>query len=136
MNFDLTQDQKLLVDTAAAFAKKSSPVERMRKLRWTEPGWDKQVWKQMAELGWLGLPFPEEVGGFGGRFIDVCLLLEQLGQTLVPEPYLASVVLGGMAVLRAGAKEQHERWLAPLIEGNIIIALAWAERYARYDAGR
>ncbi|HTM20644.1 MAG TPA: acyl-CoA dehydrogenase family protein [Kofleriaceae bacterium] len=136
MNFDLTQDQKLLVDTAASFAKKTSPVERLRKLRWTEPGWDPAMWKQMAELGWLGLPFAEEVGGYGGRFIDVCLLLEQLGTSLVPEPYLASVVLGGMAIARAGSKEQQQRWLGPFIEGKSIIALAWAERESRFDAGR
>jgi alkylation response protein AidB-like acyl-CoA dehydrogenase len=136
MNFDLSQDQKLLVSAAASFAKKSSPVERLRKLRWTEPGWDPAVWKQMAELGWLGLPFPEAVGGYGGRTIDVCLLLEQLGTTLVPEPYLEVVMLGGMAVLKAGNAEQHKRWLEPLIAGDAIIALAWAERDGRYDAGR
>ncbi len=136
MNFDLTQDQKLLVDTAASFAKKTSPVERLRKLRWTEPGWDRAMWKQMAELGWLGLPFPEEVGGYGGKFIDVCLLLEQLGTTLVPEPYLSSVILGGMAVQHAGDAAQRRRWLEPLIAGDSILALAWAERDSRFDPGR
>ena len=66
MNFDLTEDQKMLVDTAASFAKKSSPVDRFRQLRFGELAYDKKVWKQMGELGWLGVIFPEEVGGFGG----------------------------------------------------------------------
>ena len=71
----------------------------------------------MGELGWLSLPFPESAGGFGGTLLDVSLLLEAFGATLVPEPYLASVVFAGTALLHAGTAQQHERGLAPLIEG-------------------
>jgi alkylation response protein AidB-like acyl-CoA dehydrogenase len=136
MNFDLTDDQKMLVETAASFAKKESPVTRLRKLRDDEVGWDKKVWKQMGELGWLSIPFPDAVGGFGGRFLDAALVIEQFGTTLVPEPYIPAVILGGMAVLGAGTAEQHQRWLAPLIAGDASLALAWAERDGRYDANR
>jgi alkylation response protein AidB-like acyl-CoA dehydrogenase len=133
VNFDLSQDQKMLVDTAASFAKKSSPVARARKLRSDPLGFEPKVWKQMAELGWLGLCVPEQEGGFGGRFIDLALILEQLATTLVPEPILATCVLGGTALARAGDAEQRARWLAPLAAGELHVALAWAERDSRYE---
>jgi alkylation response protein AidB-like acyl-CoA dehydrogenase len=133
VNFDLGPDQKLLVDTAASFAKKSSPVARARKLREDPLGFEPRVWKQMAELGWLGLCVPESEGGFGARFIDLALVLEQLGGTLVPEPLLATCVLGGTTLARAGSDEQRARWLAPLAGGELHAALAWAERDSRYE---
>jgi alkylation response protein AidB-like acyl-CoA dehydrogenase len=134
MNFDLSADQKMLADTVASFVKNKSPVERFRKIRQAHAAWDKETWAHMGELGWLSVPFPEEVGGFGAGFVEVYVLLEKLGSTLVPEPYIPSVVLAGMAILRAGDSPQHERWLAPMIEGKTSLALAHAERGTRYDA--
>jgi alkylation response protein AidB-like acyl-CoA dehydrogenase len=136
MNFDLSEDQKMLVDTAASFAKKSSPVERFRELRFGEFAYDPKVWKQMGELGWLGVMFPESVGGFGGSFVDASLVIEQLGKTLVPEPYLASVVLAGRAILLAGSPAQQKQYLAPLCEGDITLAFAYAEADSRHAPSR
>ncbi len=133
MDFDLNEDQKMLATTVASFAKQTSPVERARKLRDDERGWEPAVWKQMGELGWLSVPFPESVGGFGGSFVDVAVVLEKLGSTLVPEPFLPSVVLGGMAILRAGDEAQQKRFLTPMIEGETSLALAYAERASRHD---
>jgi len=134
VNFELTDDQKMLRDTAASFAKKDSPVERKRKMAKTELGYDAKVWRQMGELGWLGVLFPESVGGYGGDMVDASLIIQQFARTLVPEPYLASVVLGGMAVLRSGSAEQQTRYLEPMCEGKTSLALAYAERQSRYDA--
>jgi alkylation response protein AidB-like acyl-CoA dehydrogenase len=134
MNFDLSPDQKMLVETAASFAKKSSPVHRLRKLRADARGFDPAVWAQMGELGWLGVALPEAVGGFGGRFVDLALVLEQLGATLVPEPVLDAIVLGGMALAAAGSPAQQKRWLEPLVAGRSIVGLAHAERGARGGA--
>lgn len=136
MDFDLSEDQKMLVDTAASFAKKESPVTRLRAMRDDAVGWSKATWKQMGELGWLGILLPESVGGLGWRFVDAALVLEQLGTTLVPEPYVPSCVLGGQAVARLGDARQHERWLAPMCAGDTTLALAWAERQGRYDVAR
>jgi alkylation response protein AidB-like acyl-CoA dehydrogenase len=133
MDFELTQDQKLLAESATSFAKKTSPITRARKLRGDDLGYERKMWKQMAELGWLGLPFAEADGGFGGTMVDVMLLLEALGSTLVPEPYLASVLLGGFALARAGSAAQKQRWLEPMIAGDRTLALAYAERDCRYD---
>jgi alkylation response protein AidB-like acyl-CoA dehydrogenase len=133
MDFELNEDQQMLAQTVADFAKKESPVERYRKLRDGDPGWDRKVWRHMGELGWLSVPFPESVGGYGGTFVECALILEQLGKSLVPEPYLASVVLGGLTVLRAGNAEQHERYLSPMIAGEASLALACTEEDGRYD---
>jgi alkylation response protein AidB-like acyl-CoA dehydrogenase len=134
MEFELDQDQQMLAQTVADFAKNESPVERFRKLRDDPVGYDPSVWKKMGELGWLGVAFPESVGGFGGSFVECALVLENLAATLVPEPYLASVVLGGMAVLRGGSPEQHAAYLEPMIEGDTTLALAYSEANSRYDA--
>jgi alkylation response protein AidB-like acyl-CoA dehydrogenase len=134
MNFDLTPEQKLLESTAASFVKKESPVTRVRALREDSLGWSKDIWRKMAELGWLGLPFSEAVGGFDGSFVDVAILMEQFGTTLVAEPYIASVLCAGTAIARAGSAEQHERFLAPLINGDTSLAFAHAERGNRFDS--
>lgn len=133
MDFELSDDQKMLVETATSFVKKESPVSRLRRLREDPTGFDPAMWRQMGEMGWLGILFPEDLGGFGGSFLDLCLVLEQLGTTLVPEPFIPSVVLGGMSILHAGSTAQHQRWLAPLIEGKTTLALAYAERQGRHD---
>jgi alkylation response protein AidB-like acyl-CoA dehydrogenase len=133
MDFELSDEQRLLVDSVNSFVKKDSPIERFRKQRDVDPGWSKQIWAQMGELGWLGLPFPESVGGLGTGFLDAALLLERFGTTLVPEPYISSVVLGGTALCKAGSKAQQERWLAPMIAGETTLALAYAESDARFD---
>ncbi len=133
MNFDLSQDQKLLVDTAAAFAKRESPIARLRSMREDPVGYSRGVWKQMGELGWLGILLPESLGGFGGGFQDAALILEKLGTTLVPEPYVASVILAGSTILALGTDEQRARWLQPLAAGDVTLALAYAERESRFN---
>lgn len=133
MNFDLTEEQQILVDTVAKFVKDDSPVERFRKLRDSERGWDPTTWARMGEMGWLGVAYPEEQGGFGGRFVDLALILEQLGRGLVPEPLIASVVLAGGLVSKLGTQAQLDAFLAPMIEGRTSLALAYAERQSRYD---
>src|ERR1700746_2092837 len=101
MDFELSDEQRLLIDSVNSFVKKDSPIERFRKQRDIEPGWSREIWAQMGELGWLGLPFPEAEGGLGTGFADAALGLERLGTTLVPEPYIPSVLLGGMALSKA-----------------------------------
>jgi alkylation response protein AidB-like acyl-CoA dehydrogenase len=133
VNFDLTDEQRILVDSVARYVKDDSPVERFRKLRDTERGWEPEAWARMAEFGWLGIVTPEAQGGFGGRFVDLALVLEQLGRGLVPEPVLPSVVLAGGLVSRLGSGAQVEELLAPMIEGRTSLALAYAERQSRYE---
>jgi alkylation response protein AidB-like acyl-CoA dehydrogenase len=135
MNFSLTEDQQMLVEAAQAFSRKQSPVARMRKLRDDPVGWSPEVWRQIGELGWLGMVLPEAAGGLGGSFVDLALVLEQLGGTLVPEPIIASLV-AGVAIVAAGDGEQQRGHLAGVIDGRSSLALAWAEADGRYDAGQ
>lgn len=135
MDFQLTEDQKMIKKTARDFVKKELPIERMRKMRESELGYDKAVWQQMGELGWLGIALPESVGGFGGGFVDASLIIEQFGATLVSEPYVASTVLAGQTLLSAGSEAQHERWLSPMVAGETSLALAYAEAESRFDVG-
>src|SRR5689334_22445993 len=116
MDFTLTDDQKMLVETVQNFTKKASPVERLRKLRESDIGWDRKVWAQMGELGWLGVPLPESAGGIGGTFVDAGLVVEQLGTTLVAEPYVPSVIVAGMTLARSGTDAQREQYLPGMIE--------------------
>src|SRR5204863_7718118 len=95
MNFELTEEQKMMVDAVRRFVDNDSPITRFRALRTTEVGYEPKTWKAMADYGWLAVAFPERHGGYDGTFLDTALILEQLGRGLVPEPYLASVVLAG-----------------------------------------
>ncbi|MFK7895681.1 MAG: acyl-CoA dehydrogenase family protein [Myxococcota bacterium] len=133
MNFDLTEEQQMIVDQAAKFVAAESPVSRFRTLRDTEQGWEKSMWAKMAEQGWLGIAVPEDQGGFGGSFVDVALILEQLGRGLVPEPFIASVVLAGGLLSDEGSEAQREAYLTPMIEGQTSMAFAYAERQSRYN---
>jgi alkylation response protein AidB-like acyl-CoA dehydrogenase len=126
MNFDLSEDQRLLVDTVASFVKKSSPIGRARKLREDTIGWEKGVWRQMGEFGWLGVAFPEAAGGLGQSFVDAALILEQLGTALVPEPFVPLLVAGS-ALVRAAGPEKAAQWLTPAIEGKTSLAFANAD---------
>ena len=135
MDFELDQDQQMLAKTVSEFAKNESPVARFRQLRDDDIGYDPAAWQKMGQLGWMGVPFPESVGGFGGSFTECAVILESLATTLVPEPYLASVVLGGLTLLRAGDAAQHAAYLTPMIEGDTTLALAHSEVNTRYDVG-
>ena len=132
MNFDLSEDQRLLVGTVASFVKNKSPVSRARALREDPLGWSPPLWRQMGEFGWLGVAFPESVGGAGGSFVDAALVLEHLATTLVPEPVLPALV-AGTAILRAGNDEQRARFLLPLVNGQEVLTLACAEAHGRHD---
>lgn len=133
MNFDLSEEQQMIVDSVRRFVANESPVERFRRLREDERGWEPSVWGKMAEQGWLAVSYPEEQGGFGGTFVDAALILEQLGRGLVPEPYIASVVLAGALVSKCGDAAQVEQYLTPMISGETSLALAFAEKQSRYN---
>ena len=133
MNFDLNEEQQMIMDQAAKFVANESPVSRFRKLRETERGWEPEMWAKMAEQGWLAIALPEEQGGFGGGFVDLAIILEQLGRGLVPEPFIASVVLAAGILSEKGSEAQREAFLTPMIEGNTSLAFAYAETQSRYN---
>ena len=135
MQFTLTEEQQLLQQSAAAFVRESSPLRRIRALRDSNDadGLSRTLWKQMAELGWLGIIFAADDGGLGLGYKDLAVVLEELGKALVPEPLLSTVLLGGSAVWLGGRAEQKQAVLPPLIGGDLLLALAYQEPQSRYD---
>ena len=138
MNLALTEDQELLAKTAADFVAERSPVARVRKLRDEKDplGFSRELWREMAGLGWVGIPFPEWAGGAGMGLADLAVVLEALGRSLAPEPFLSSVLLGGQAVLLGGSEAQRKDVLPALCSGDRVLALAFQEEGSRYDVHR
>ncbi|MER7542690.1 acyl-CoA dehydrogenase family protein [Actinomadura sp.] len=127
MDLSLTEDQELIASTAREVLASRVSTAGARALEGDPSGYSAALWKEMVELGWTGLAFPEEHGGVGGDFLDACLLFEQLGYARVPSPLPASVACCGMPVARCGTPEQRERWLAAIADGRIVTAapLPW-----------
>ena len=133
MDFDFTEEQRLLQGSIDRLLADQYTFEK-RKGHLAEPdGWSRALWAQYAELGLLGLPFAEEYGGFGGGAVDVMLVMQAFGRALVVEPYLATVVLAGTALRRAGTAAQQRALLPQIAEGRLRLAVAHGERQARYD---
>ena len=133
MDFDLTDDQRLLTDSVNRLLGDQYTFEKRKAFLKAPEGWSTALWGQYAELGLLGLPFAEEFGGFGGGAVDVMLLMQAFGRHLVLEPYLATVVLGGTAIKLAGNAEQQGDILPGVAEGSTKLAFAHYERQSRYD---
>lgn len=133
MNFDITEEQQLVKDSVTRFVQDNYELETRMAASTANPGYSEEHWQTFAELGWLGLPFSEEDGGFGGNAIDTMLMFEEFGKGLILEPYLASVVLGG-GVLRHGAStEQKSELITKLAAGELKLALAYSEEQSRFD---
>jgi alkylation response protein AidB-like acyl-CoA dehydrogenase len=138
MQLVLTEDQELLAQTARDFVAEHSPVKRVRDLRDSgdEVGFSRDLWRQMAELGWVGIPFPEVFGGAEMGLAELAVVLEPLGRNLAPEPFLSNVLLAGQAILLGGSEKQQAEWLPRMIAGDALLALAYAEAKSRYDVHR
>lgn len=131
MNFDLTEEQQMLVDSVNKYLQNDYDFETRRKLVATETGYSQDNWETFAELGWLSVPFAEENGGFGGTAIDVMLMMEAFGKALVTEPYISTVIMGGRLVELLGNAEQKESVLSAVIQGELQLALAYNEADSR-----
>src|SRR6266403_4041010 len=124
MDFDYTEEQRLLRDSVDRLLADRYAFDK-RRLYLAEPdGWSREMWAQYAELGLLGLPFAEEYGGFGGGGIEMMLVMEAFGRVLALEPYLATVVLSGTALRLAGNATQQAAILPQVAEGHMTLAFA------------
>ncbi|MDB4815930.1 acyl-CoA dehydrogenase [Gammaproteobacteria bacterium] len=133
MNFELSEEQKMIQQSVERFVQENYDLTNRIKISSEDPGYSKDYWSSMAELGWLGLAFEEEDGGFGGNQIDTLVLMEQFGKGLVLEPFLANVVLGGGAIKRGASQTIKDSIISGIMDGSMHVTLAYAEEQSRFD---
>jgi len=131
----LSEEQEILRKSARDFLSDKCPRTLVREMEQDEKGYSPQLWKEIADLGWMGLAFPEEYGGGGGMsFLDLAILLEEMGRVCFPGPFFSTVILGGLPILDAGSDTQKKKYLPDIISGKAIFTLALTEASGKYDA--
>jgi alkylation response protein AidB-like acyl-CoA dehydrogenase len=124
MNFAFSEDQDMIRKSAADFVKGQSSIERIRTLLHDPVGYSPELFRQMADSGWLGTVIPEEFGGIGLGYVDLVCIQEELGRGLIPEPLLTSAVLGANCILHGCVDEQKQELLPQVVSGDLKLTLA------------
>ncbi len=127
MNFEFNDDQRMLRDQARRFLLDKSPPEVVRETLEGAQSYDQDLWRQFAEMGWLGAAIPEEYGGSGMGHLELCVLAEELGRALAPTPFASSIYLGAEALMTAGSEGQKQGYLPDIATGKAIWCLALSE---------
>ena len=133
MDFDLSEEQRLLKDSVDRLIDDKYDFEARKGYLKGEHGFSRDIWAQFAELGLLALPFSEEDGGFGGGAVETMIVMESFGRALVVEPYFATVVLSGGLLRHAASAEQRANFVPKIAGGEAIFSFAHGERKARYN---
>lgn len=133
MNYDLNKTQKILKDEAHRFLAKECPSDFVRAMVEDETGYSAKLWQKMADLDWMGIMIPEQYGGMGGTFLDLTILLSEMGYHCMPGPFFATVVLGGLTILEAASDAQKTDILPALARGEQLLSAAWVESDGTYD---
>jgi alkylation response protein AidB-like acyl-CoA dehydrogenase len=130
MSLVLTDDQLMFRDAARRFAAERAPVAQLRKLRDDNDatGFSRELWKEMADMGWAGVLVPEEFGGVGFGFVGAGLVAQEIGRNLSMTPMLSTAVLGAVALIKGGSNAHKEQWLPAIAAGDALLALAADER--------
>jgi acyl-CoA dehydrogenase len=131
----LSEEQELLARTAREFVSGRSSLKRIRRLRDSHDpdGFSRELWREMAGLGWIGIVIPEAYGGAGLGYLDLMVVMEELGRGLMPEPMLSTVLLGANAILLGGDDGQRREHLRSIEAGERLFAVAYEEAGSRYD---
>ncbi|MBN9579255.1 MAG: acyl-CoA dehydrogenase family protein, partial [Alphaproteobacteria bacterium] len=133
MDFNFSEEQTLLRNSVSKYLADNYAYENWRKFTRTEAGRDPKHWAQFAELGLFAAPLPEAYGGLGGGAVDTMVIMEEFGRTLVVEPYVPTVVIGGGLLARAGSDALKEEFLNKIAAGETIMAFAFAEAQSRFN---
>jgi alkylation response protein AidB-like acyl-CoA dehydrogenase len=133
VNFTFSDEQELLRETARKWLADRSPSSVVRALMETEGGFDQAMWRELADLGWLGMAIPENYGGAGFGFLEVVVLLEEMGRVLLPAPFFSTVVVAVPTLLAAGSDDQKAEHLPAIAAGSRRAALALTEPNGRWD---
>src|SRR6202051_2276859 len=133
MDFDLSEEQRLLKESVDGLLGSSYDFDARKKYMAEKGGWSKAVWGKLAEQGLLGLPFSEDDGGFGAGAVERMIVMEALGKALVLEPYLPTVVIGGGFLRHGGSAAEEGGRIPAIIDGTRTSAFAQLEKNSRYD---
>ncbi len=133
MNIQLNEEQKLISESVNKYIVENYLFDKRAKILDGQDSYSKKIWQDFCQLGWLGLPFSDTYGGLGGGAIEIVVLMEAFGRGLVLEPYISSILLGGKSIDIFGNEEQKKKYLRPLINGKLMLALAFSEPNARYN---
>lgn len=134
MDLGLDEQQEMLKNFARDFLEKECPESLVRQMEEDERGYSPELWQKMAQQGWMGLIIPEQYGGAGMGLCELVVLLEEFGRSLVPGPFISTVVLGAVPVMEAGT-EQQKSWVLPKIAaGELIMTMALTEPSAKWTA--
>ena len=135
MRLALSEDQERLRQPARDFLADNWSKAVVKQMEESETGHSRELWQEMAELGWMGLALPEQYGGGGMSFLDLAVLLEEMGRACLPGPFFSTVVLGALPILDAGNEEQKQRYLPGVVRGERVFSLALAEFLLRNPDG-
>lgn len=133
MDFGLTEDQGMLKTMARDLLEKECPEAVVRATLKRKEGYSPELWKKIADLGWLGILYPEKYGGTGGNLIDAAVLFEEMGRAMYVSPFLSTEVLCGQAILNGGNEEQKDKLLPKVVKGEVVMALAMSEPEGVWD---
>src|SRR5580700_2221617 len=133
MDFDLSEEQRLLKESVDGLLTDSYEFDQRKKYMAEKGGWSKAIWSKLAEQGLLGLPFAEADGGFGAGAVETMIVMEALGKALVLEPYLSTVVIAGGFLRHGGSEAQKAAHIPAIIDGSKTFAFAQLEKNSRYD---
>jgi alkylation response protein AidB-like acyl-CoA dehydrogenase len=134
MDFGFSEEQEMLRSSARDFLAKEAPMTYVRKMMDDERGYTDELWRKMAALGWMGLILPEEVGGSGLDFVDMVVVLEEMGRAVLPGPFFSTVILAGVAIAEGGSPAQKAAYLSKIADGSLKATLAHLEPSGRWDA--
>lgn len=132
MDFSLTEEQEMLRKIARDFLSTECPKDSVREMIRSEKGYTSELWQKMAQLGWMGLIIPEKCGGIGGTYLDIAVLLEEMGRACLPGPFFSSLI-GTLAVLEQGNEQQKSELLPRIAQGELTLTLAVSEPGVGYE---
>src|SRR5215468_9726800 len=133
MDFDLSEEQRLLKESVDGLFGSAYDFDSRKKYMKEKGGWSRAIWGKLAEQGLLGLPFAEADGGFGAGAVETMIVMEALGRALMVEPYLATVVIGGGFLRHGGSAAQKQAHIPGIIDGSKTFGFAQLEKNSRYD---
>ena len=144
MDLDFNSEQNLLRETAAKFFAKECPFENVKEIEESDTGYSKELWARMAELGWMGVFFPEEYGGYGGQFIDLSIIMEEMGKAALPSPFFSTVIQCGLIIMEGASEDQKKELLREQLKiraglpqsekTRLALVLPWLDRSEPTDS--